>query len=452
MKDILRLGRYLRPYKGRILMAVAASFVSTIFLGCFWYLAPAIIRDTLSPPPGLTLAPRRAGRCSRADAPAGVGAPAGRSAGSRQAAAPRIRGTSASSRARPGSRACVASAARTSRSSLGFNAFNAWLREVPFTRLPRHRPPLPAQGIFNYFSEYWLKWVGFRTIQDLRLDLFERVLGQSARFYSKYPTGVLMSAVMGTSGGSRRSPRRTSPTPCAVVHGAFAVVIVFVISWRLSLVCLIGMPLVLIPLVRFGRKLKSASRSSQEKAAEVSNVLNESISGNRIVKAFGWRPSSWRASRRRWCACSARTRGACGSWRSPDPSSSSSAPCSARRSSGTRGSTSPRGPRRAGFFFFLLVMGYLFVILKALSSMNNDLQQAVPRPARVFEMMDMENEIVEAAGAVELRPSRRSALRRRALRLRRPDRAGRDRSGRQARARSTRSSDRRGRARPRSST
>jgi hypothetical protein len=49
MKDILRLGRYLRPYKGRILMAVAASFVSTVFLGSFWYLAPAIIQETLSP-------------------------------------------------------------------------------------------------------------------------------------------------------------------------------------------------------------------------------------------------------------------------------------------------------------------------------------------------------------------------------------------------------------------
>jgi subfamily B ATP-binding cassette protein MsbA len=144
------------------------------------------------------------------------------------------------------------------------------------------------KGIFNYFAEYWLKWVGFRTIQDLRLALFERVLGQSARFYTKYPTGVLMSRVMGDVG---RLQKIASTNLADAVRLSFtvlfAIAIVFLISWRLSLVCLIGMPLVLIPLVRFGRKLKSASRSSQEKAAEVSNVLNESISGNRIVKAFG---------------------------------------------------------------------------------------------------------------------------------------------------------------------
>jgi subfamily B ATP-binding cassette protein MsbA len=50
------------------------------------------------------------------------------------------------------------------------------------------------------------------------------------------------------------------------------------------------------------------------------------------------------------------------------------------------------------------VMGYLFVSLKSLSSMNNDLQQAVAAASRVFEMMDMENEIAEAKDAVELRP------------------------------------------------
>src|SRR4029453_13210049 len=50
MKDILRLGRYLRPYKGRILMAVAASFISTVFLSGFWVLASSVIRDTLTPP------------------------------------------------------------------------------------------------------------------------------------------------------------------------------------------------------------------------------------------------------------------------------------------------------------------------------------------------------------------------------------------------------------------
>src|SRR4029077_18171376 len=56
----------------------------------------------------------------------------------------------------------------------------------------------------------------------------------------------------------------------------------------------------------------------------------------------------------------------------------------------------------ADFFVFLIALGYLFVSLKSLSSMNNDLQQAIAAATRVFEMMDMENEIVEVKDAVEL--------------------------------------------------
>jgi len=407
MKDIYRLGRYLRPYKGRILMAVAASFIATVFLGGFWYVALKIIRDTLSPPtaavdvisqvtgglpdrhetPEASAAPGAAGDTAREPAPAGA---ASEGVGFLE-----------------GLRARLVALRGTLAQSLGFNAFNDWLKRSPFTRLP---PVIVLlfllKGIFNYFSEYWLKWVGFRTIQDLRLDLFERVLGQSARFYTKYPTGVLMSRVMGDVG---RLQKIASTNLADAVRLSFtvlfAIVIVFVVSWRLSLVCLIGMPLVLIPLMRFGRKLKTASRSSQEKSAEVSNVLNESISGNRIVKAFGMEAfelARFKAALVRLFRADARA------LRVVALTGPFLELVGAVLGAGlfwyaglNIGHGVLDGP---GFFFFLLVMGYLFVSLKSLSSMNNDLQQATAAAARVFEMMDMENEIVEAPGAVELRP------------------------------------------------
>src|SRR5262245_58253743 len=285
MKDILRLGRYLRPYKGRILLAVAASFISTVFLSGFWVLASSIIRETLSPPAAaVDLLDAGAGSPTVTHAPA----EAVPGASSAPGAAPAPSASSgAGSLARL--RARLLALRGELADSLGFTAFKRWLSESPFTRLP---PVIVIlfllKGIFTYFAEYWLKWVGFRTIQDLRLDLFERVLGQSARFYTKYPTGVLMSRVMGDVG---RLQKIASTNLADAVRLSFtilvAVIFVFFVSWRLSLACLVGMPLVLVPLVRFGRKLKNASRSSQEKAAEVSNVLNESISGNRIVKAFG---------------------------------------------------------------------------------------------------------------------------------------------------------------------
>src|SRR4029453_2349710 len=283
MKDILRLGRYLRPYKGRILMAVAASFISTVFLSGFWVLASSVIRDTLTPP-AAAVDLLDAGRAAPPSRPAHTEESA-QSPGPAAPAPAASSGTGALARMRErlvGLRDVLADA-------LGFTAFRRWLRESPFTRLP---PVIVIlfllKGVFTYFAEYWLKWVGYRTIQDLRLDLFERVLGQSTRFYPKYPTGVLMSRVMGDGG---RLQKVASTDLADAVRLSFTVVVavgfVFIISWQLSLACFIGMPLILVPLARFGRKLKSSSPWSQERAAEVSNVLNESISGNRIVKAFG---------------------------------------------------------------------------------------------------------------------------------------------------------------------
>src|SRR5262249_28345352 len=174
-------------------LAVAASFVSTVFLSGFWLLANSIIRETLRPPAAaVALLDAGTGAVPVPRAGEGAGPAAGR--------APSTAAPAGGSKAEvlDGIRARLLALRGTLAERLGFRAFEHWLRESPFTRLP---PVIVLlfliKGIFTYFAEYWLKWVGFRTIQDLRLDLFERVLGQSSRFYSKYPTGVLMSRVMG---------------------------------------------------------------------------------------------------------------------------------------------------------------------------------------------------------------------------------------------------------------
>src|SRR5262245_32749494 len=140
MKDILRLGRYLRPYTGRILMAVAASFIATVFLGGFWYLASSSIRDTLSPPAAGTAGAGANG--TTAEAVRGRG-PFSAAGGQGSAAAGvgsigEVKGWLAGVRTR------LADA-------LGITAFNAWIKKSPFTRLP---PVIVLlfllKGLFNY--------------------------------------------------------------------------------------------------------------------------------------------------------------------------------------------------------------------------------------------------------------------------------------------------------------
>ena len=396
MRDILRLGSYLAPYKGRVLLAILASMLASICLGGFWLLARPIAEEVFRPrgAPRAALGAVTAGYAGRPTAfsrPDLEGAPA---------AAP---GTG--SGGVEGWRASLRRLQERLEAAIGLARLREYLRASPFTRVPILIVVIfLLKGIFSYFAEYWLKWVGYRMIQDLRLELYSRILGQSARFFNQHPTGLLMSRVMGDVG---RLQKVASTNFADAVRLVFVVLLstiwVFVVSWRLSLLCLVALPAVLYPLVRLGRRLKSASRRSQEEAADVSTVLTETITGNRIVKAFGMEEFE----KRRFLSGLVRMfRADAKALRTVALTSpflelvGAAFGASLFFYAGRNIATGRLDG--AGFFVFLLALGYLFVSLKSLSSMNNDLQQAAAASARVFEMIDTKTEIVEPEGASAL--------------------------------------------------
>ena len=63
--------------------------------------------------------------------------------------------------------------------------------------------------------------------------------------------------------------------------------LLFYVDWRLALVAVTGAPLVVYPLVRFGQRIRSTTRRSQEELEHLSHVTAEAFTGHRIVKAFG---------------------------------------------------------------------------------------------------------------------------------------------------------------------
>ena len=400
MRDILRLAGYLAPYKGRIVLGITASLLASLCLAGFMLLVRPIAD-------GIFRTTGRPGAETSATAPVqeivlpGTGGdvvPAG-------SASTGATGAAGGTNVIEGWRGWLKGLQARLKHSAVAVAVNDWLLASPFTRVPLLIVLLFfIKDALTYFAEYWLKWVGYRMIQDLRVALYDHVVNQSARFFSVHPTGLLMSRVMSDVSRLQRVASTNFADGmrflCTVIVSA---VLVFYISWRLSVVCLIGMPLVLIPLVRFGKRLKSASHRSQEKAADVSNILNETISGNRIVKAFGmedFEKTRFRTSLVKMFRSDAKALrivaltspflefvgailGAGLFWYAGN---------------NIRGGTLDG----SGFLAFLLALGYLFVNLKALSAMNNDLQQAAAAAARVFQMIDTPNEIVDAPGATEL--------------------------------------------------
>ena len=123
---------------------------------------------------------------------------------------------------------------------------------------------------------------------DLRNDLYEKILNQSANFFHTHSTGRLISRV--TNDVEKIQFACSTALADALKQGltfvAF-IVIVFAIDWTLALASFIVAPLIIYPSKFLGRKIHKTSRSSQDKMEEISNVLQETITGHRIVKAFG---------------------------------------------------------------------------------------------------------------------------------------------------------------------
>lgn len=143
------------------------------------------------------------------------------------------------------------------------------------------------KGVAYYIYTILLEQVGQSVIRDFRLMLFNHIHLQSLSFFHKNPTGTLMSRIISDVSLLQQA---VSNALVGVVRDVFQVVIllgvVFYMNWRLAMITFIILPLASYPIVRFGRLFRKLSTTTQEETANVSNVLHETITGNRIVKAF----------------------------------------------------------------------------------------------------------------------------------------------------------------------
>ncbi|MEE9180057.1 MAG: ABC transporter ATP-binding protein [Vicinamibacteria bacterium] len=144
-----------------------------------------------------------------------------------------------------------------------------------------------AKGLFSYFSTYLMSYVGQRTVMDLRNRLYRHMLRQSVDFFSAKSTGTLMSHI---TTDVERIQQSVSQAVGDLMMQGFAVLgyaaLLFYYDWRLAALSLLGAPLVIYPLVRLGRRLRKTSDTGLLRWRDISNILQETISGSRIVKAF----------------------------------------------------------------------------------------------------------------------------------------------------------------------
>ncbi len=143
------------------------------------------------------------------------------------------------------------------------------------------------KAIFYYTYFFLLEKVGQAIIRDLRISIFEHIHTQSLSFFHDMPTGTLISRVISDVTLLQQA---VSNALVGVVRDFFQIIIllgvVFYLNWRLAMFSFIILPVAAFPIVKFGRIFRRLSTKSQEETAHVSDMLYETITGNRIVKAF----------------------------------------------------------------------------------------------------------------------------------------------------------------------
>jgi subfamily B ATP-binding cassette protein MsbA len=160
-----------------------------------------------------------------------------------------------------------------------------------------------VKGICDYTGTYMVNYAGFGMITDLRDDLYTALLRRSAAFFSKHTTGTLLSTIINDV---ERVQYAMSTVLAEFLQQFFTFVftaaLVVILGGKLAWVLLLFVPVIVLSSRKIGSRVRHTTRHGQDKLAEIQNILHESITGNRIVKAFNtesWEISKFRDAARR---------------------------------------------------------------------------------------------------------------------------------------------------------
>jgi ATP-binding cassette, subfamily B, bacterial MsbA len=365
MSVLRRLYRYLDAYKAWAFLAFGSMVVFALTQTALAALVKPLIDDVLTPP-GVV---RQVDTVSRADAFL------------RQNAAPVYRVK---------------------------QRFDSWWEGEPGLKWKRVLTVLllifVVRAITSFFSEYSFQKVGLSTVRDLRNQLYERMIHQSHRFFSERSTGEMVSRVVSDADAIQAAvSTRMGDLLQESITLLGLIVWVFYLNPLLALVSLVGAPLIVTPVVQFGKRLRKTTHKSQERMAEIATLLEETIRGVRIVKAFTmekFEVGRFREATQkhlRWNLSAQRVQAL------TSPVMELLAGCCMVALFVYAQSRIASGKLTGGeFASFMTALALMYAPIKKLNKVNLSLNTALSAAERVFRMLDVDNEVKEKPDAVAL--------------------------------------------------
>ena len=261
-----------------------------------------------------------------------------------------------------------------------------------------------VKGTCNYFQTVLMNFIGQRIVADLRAELYRKIQLQSLAFFTKHPTGVLMSRITNDVGYIQGA---VSEAVTALLKDSFTllclVVVIFYRDWQLAIVAMFVFPLAVYPIAKFGQKMRQIATRAQVTLGSLTSLLQETISGTRIVKAFGMEAHEnkrFSVENERLFRLSLKSI-SINAVSSPFMEFLGGLGISAIIFYG--GYQVIHGQSTPGTFFsFLTALIMLYEPVKRLTNVNNTIQQGIAGAERVFSIMDLVPEIRNRPDAVPL--------------------------------------------------
>jgi ATP-binding cassette, subfamily B, bacterial MsbA len=263
-----------------------------------------------------------------------------------------------------------------------------------------------SKGIAEYLGVTQIQYVGHAAITNLRNQVYGRIIRQPIAFFQHHPAGRMLSAVINDIEKTRIA---LSEYLADLFQKSFTllvfIAVMLYIDWKMTLAVGVVLPLIVLPVGKFGRKIRQSAENSQTRLGELSQILQETITGNRIVKAFGMENFETRkfrdAARRllresmRWARAAAAT--------APlmDLLGAIVIPLLLLYA---RGQINRHLMTQGIFLAFLYAMFNAYMPLKRIGQVYQQFQFAQGASAQVFAYLDLEEEREERPGALALAP------------------------------------------------
>jgi len=262
------------------------------------------------------------------------------------------------------------------------------------------------KGIFDYGQAYLMNFVGLRVVADLREKLHNHLQGLSLSFFTKMPTGILISRITNDVNLIQGS---VSNVVTGLFKDAFTIFgltgVVFYRNWKLAILGLLIFPIAIVPIIQFGKRLRKFSRKSQQRMGSITTLLHETITGIRIVKAFAMEDYEKRRfadeNDRFFITVLKRMRVRALS----HPLMELIAGICIGIVIWVGGNSVVKGEMTPGeFSSFLTALAMLYAPIRTLNKMNLEIQEGLAAATRVYELLDTAPDITEEPGALLLPP------------------------------------------------